>query len=327
MDPVLVRREKWIKDSAGEAAMGLNLRKPNRLRRGDVIGLVAPASPPLCWHRVEVGVRYLEGLGYHVKMGRHANARHGYLAGTDAQRAEDLNAMLRDRQVRAIFSLRGGYGSPRLLPWVDYAAARRDPKIVVGSSDLTGLQLALWRRAGLLTFSGPMLATDFGGELDPYTEEQFWGLVTSSRARGELRQSDGQVLTMLRPGRVEGRLLGGNLSLVISSLGTSYSPQYAGALLALEEVGEPLYRVDRMFTQLRNAGVLRRVGGLVLGQFTDCRLGDSSRPSLTQEQILEEVTQWVGGPVLGGLQYGHLPAKLTLPIGARARLDAGRGGW
>jgi muramoyltetrapeptide carboxypeptidase len=295
------------------------------LRRGDVIGLIAPASPPQSRQKVEAGVRYLEGMGYRVKLGRHVDAKHGYLAGTDAQRLEDLNGMIRDSTVRAIFAVRGGYGTPRLLPFIDYAAARRDPKIVVGSSDFTGLQLALWRRAGLVTFSGPMVSTDFGGAVDPYTEEQFWDLLTATRGRRWLRQPGGERLGMLRGGRVEGRLVGGNLSMVVSNLGTPYHPEYRGVLLVLEEVGEPLYRVDRMLTQLRNARVLERIGGLVFGEFTGCDSGPAGQPALTKRELFKEVSEWFSGPVAEGLAYGHVAAKLTLPIGGRVRLDAGRG--
>jgi muramoyltetrapeptide carboxypeptidase len=305
--------------------MGLTPRKGKRLRRGDVIGLVAPASPPRTRQRVEAGVRYLEALGYRVKLGRHVDAKRGYLAGSDGERLEDLNAMFRDRQVRAIFAVRGGYGSPRLLPFLDYAAVRRDPKILVGSSDVTGMQLALWRRARLLTFSGPMIETDFGGIRDPYMEETFWDMVTSSRRRRWMRQPAGQSLETLRRGRVEGRLLGGNLSLVVSNLGTPYHPQYQGALLVLEEVGEPLHRVDRMLTQLRNAGVLDRIGGLIFGQFTDCPPIDTDRLLLTKQRLFEDVAGWFSGPILEGLSYGHVTQKLTVPIGVQARLDAGRG--
>jgi muramoyltetrapeptide carboxypeptidase len=268
-------------------------------------------------------VRYLEALGYRVKLGRHLEAKHGYLAGADEARLEDLNAMFRDPQVRAIFAVRGGYGSPRLLPYIDYAAVRRDPKIVVGSSDLTALQLALWRRAGLLTFSGPMIETDFGGDRDPSMEETFWDLVTSSRRRRLIRQPAGHSMETLRSGRVEGRLLGGNLSLVVSTLGTPYHPQYEGALLVLEEVGEPLYRVDRMLTQLRNAGVLGRIGGLIFGQFTDCPPADNDRLSLTKQELFEDVAGWFSGPMLEGLSYGHVIRKITVPMGVQARLDAG----
>jgi muramoyltetrapeptide carboxypeptidase len=298
-------------------------RKGKRLRRGDVIGLVAPASPPRSRQKVEAGVRYLEGLGYRVKLGRNVDAKRGYLAGTDAQRLEDLNGMFRDRQVRAIFAMRGGYGSPRLLPFIDYAAVRRDPKVLVGMSDLTGLQLALWRRASLLTFSGPMLETDFGGVRDAYTEEMFWDLVTSNRRW--MGQPAGQRLRTLRPGRVEGRLLGGNLSLVVSNLGTPYHPQYQGALLFLEEIGEPLYRVDRMLTQLRNAGVMQRIGALICGQFTESPRSEGAQETLMKRQLWEEVASWFNGPMVDGLSYGHVTTKLTVPIGVQARLDTRRG--
>jgi muramoyltetrapeptide carboxypeptidase len=295
------------------------------LRRGDVIGLVAPASPPRSRQRVEAGVRYLEGLGYRVKLGRNVDAKHGYLAGTDAQRLEDLNGMFRDRQVRAIFAMRGGYGSPRLLPFIDYAVVRRDPKVLVGFSDLTGLQLALWRRARLVTFSGPMLETDFGGVRDAFTEEIFWDLVTSNRGRRWMGQPAGQRLKTLRSGRVEGRLLGGNLSLIVSNLGTPYHPQYQGALLFLEEIGEPLYRVDRMLTQLRNAGVLQRIGGLICGQVTESPRSNADQESLAKQQLWKEVADWFDGPMVEGLSYGHMTTKLTVPMGVQARLDASRG--
>jgi len=303
----------------------MNLLKPPRLRRGDVIGLIAPASPPPSAARVEVGVRYLEGLGYRVKLGRHVTARHGYLAGTDAQRLADLNAMLTDPQVRAVFALRGGYGTPRLLPSVDYRAVRRQPKIVVGSSDLTALQLALFRRTGLVTFSGPMVATDFGQPPDPYAEEHLWRLLTSNRPVGVLPNPPAEPAKSRRPGLVEGRLLGGNLSLLVSSLGTPFSPDYRGALLVLEDVGEQYHRLDRMFTQLRNAGILSRIAGLVLGRFTRCAPSNAREPYLTPGEMMDEVRTWFDAPVIEGLAYGHIAGKLTLPLGLSARLDAARG--
>ncbi len=303
----------------------MKLLKPPRLRKGDVIGLIAPASPPPSATRVEVGVHYLEGLGYRVKPGRHVAARHGYLAGTDAQRLEDLNAMLSDPQVRAIFALRGGYGTPRLLPFVDYRAVRRQPKIVVGFSDLTALQLALFRRTGLVSFSGPMVASDFGRAPDPFAEEHFWRLLTSNRPAGLLPNPPDEPLKSRRPGRVEGRLLGGNLSLLVSCLGTPFSPDYRGALLVLEDVGEQYHRLDRMFTQLRNAGILSRIAGLVLGRFTRCAPSNAREPYLTPSAMLDEALTWFGAPVIERLAYGHVARKLTLPLGLRARLDTAQG--
>jgi muramoyltetrapeptide carboxypeptidase len=270
-------------------------------------------------------VRYLEGLGYRVKVGLHVEARRGYLAGTDDQRVEDLNGMLRDRRVRAIFALRGGYGTPRLLPFVDYGAARRDPKIVVGYSDLTALQLALFRRAGLVSFSGPMLAGDFGKVPDPFTEENFWPLLTSTRRPGAMMQPVGCPLVSRRAGRAEGRILGGNLSLVASVLGTRFGPDYRGSLLVLEDVGERWHRLDRMFAQLRNAGILDRIAGLVLGRFTRCVNWDGRHSVLTEREVLGDVCSWAKVPAVEGFQYGHVAAKLTVPLGVMGRVDAGRG--
>jgi muramoyltetrapeptide carboxypeptidase len=303
----------------------MTIRKPPRLRPGDVIGLVSPASPPLPTDKIEKGTRYLEGLGYRVKLGQHVAAQHGYFAGSDAERVSDLNAMLHDPQVNAIFAVRGGYGSPRLLPFVDYRAARRRPKILVGFSDITALQLALFRRAGLVTFSGALPGVEFWQKPDPYTEEHFWRLLTSPRRIGQLPGPGKQPLHSRIPGRAQGPLLGGNLSLVMSNLGTPFSPDYRRAILVLEDVGEDFHRIDRMFTQLRNAGILERISGLVLGQFTHCQPSDSSKPHLTLSEILIEMLGWTNIPAVEGLQYGHLARKLTLPIGLCARLDADRG--
>lgn len=303
----------------------MKILKAPRLRRGDLIGLVAPASPPLDWTHVERGVRYLESLGYRTRLGPHLQARHGYLAGTDLQRAADFNAFLRDPQVRAIFAVRGGYGTPRLLPLIDYGAARRDPKIVVGYSDITALQMALWRRAGLVTFAGPMLVADLAGHRDPFAEEQFWRLLTSTGRVGELPQPEGAPLRQRHAGKAEGRLLGTNLSLLCASLGTPFSPDYRQALLVLEDVGEQLHRLDRMLTQLRNAGVLRRLSGLILGAFTKCVPNDRTRPFLSQAEIFADMLQWCPQPAVDRFAFGHVATKVTVPLGCLARLDADRG--
>jgi len=303
----------------------MNILKPPRLRRADVIGLISPASPPLPAEKIEKGARYLEGLGYRVKLGEHVAAQHGFFAGTDAQRLSDLNAMLNDPQIKAIFAIRGGYGSPRLLPFVDYRAVRRRPKIIVGFSDVTALQLALLRRTGLITFSGPLPGVEFWQKPDPYTEEHFWRLLTSTRRVGPLPNPRNEPSHSRIPGRAEGRLLGGNLSLLVSNLGTRFSPDYRGTILVLEDVGEHFHRIDRMFTQLRNAGILDQINGLVLGHFTNCKASDSAKPHLKLNEIIEEVLSWLNVPVVEGFQYGHVARKLTVPFGLRARLDAGRG--
>lgn len=302
----------------------MDLLKPPRLRKGDLIGLVSPASTPTPHEKIEQSVRYLETLGYRVAVGQHVEAVHGYLAGTDAQRASDLNAMIRDARVRAVFALRGGYGTPRLLSLIDYAALRREPKIISGFSDITALQLAIFRKCGLVTFSGPMPAVEFWKNPDPFTEENFWRMLTSGKKVGLLKNSAEAALEELAAGGAEGVLLGGNLSLVATCIGTRFLPNTRGTVLVLEEVDEAPYRVDRLLTQLMNSGMTARVNGLVFGQFTRCEAKDAAKPSFTCAQVLREFAERLSCPTLANFEYGHVPRKLTVPFGLRARLDSRR---
>lgn len=302
----------------------MTIVKPPRLRKGDLIGLISPASTPSASEKIEKAVVYLEQLGYRVTVGKHAMSLHGYLAGTDEERVGDLNEMLRDRAVRAIVAIRGGYGTPRLLTMVDYRAAKRDPKIIVGYSDLTALQLALLRRIGLVTFSGPMAGVEMWNSIDPFTEENFWRIITSHAKVGPLRNPEGEPLVAINRGNASGRLIGGNLSLLLSTFGTSFQPDLRKVVLVLEDVDEAPHRVDRMFAQLRNAGVFDRISGLVLGKFTDCVPSDPSKPHLTIEQVLEEAARSIRKPILVNFQYGHIPRKVTLPFGLRTRIDTQR---
>ena len=298
--------------------------KPRALRPGDLIGLVSPASPIADTSRIDRAIRYLESLGYRVRTGDHSTDSHGYLAGTDRDRAADLHAMFADRAVRAIFCIRGGYGAPRLLPYLNYRLIRNNPKIFSGYSDITALALALWRKAGLVTFHGPMAGVDLAGAPDPFTEEMFWGMLTSRTKRGAITLP-GTPPAGLAPGRASGRLLGGNLALVVSLLGTPFMPDLRSAVLFLEDITEEPYRIDRMLTQLRNAGILRRSAAVLTGQFTDCVPQDTSKPSLTLEEILAETAALSGRPFLAGLPFGHESPKMTLPVGLRVRIDADAG--
>ena len=299
--------------------------KPPRLRKGDLIGIISPASPPSAQEKIEKGVQYLEHLGYRVKVGQHVMAQHGYLAGTDEQRVGDLNSMLRDPAVKAVFAVRGGYGTPRLLHLVDYSAVRRNPKIVVGYSDLTALQLALFRKTGLVTVSGPMVGVEMWDNIDPYTEEHFWRIVTSPARIGTLHNPDNETLISLNRGRASGILIGGNLALLASLLATPYLPNLRNALLVLEDVDEAPHRIDRMFAQLHLAGITQSIAALILGKFTDCVPSDPSKPHLTTEQVLQDAVRRVTCPVLMNLQYGHIGKKLTLPLGLQAVVDSRSG--
>ena len=299
--------------------------KPRKLRKRDIIGLVAPASPPSDPEKIDRGVRYLESIGYRVKVGKHARNVYGYLAGTDEQRAEDVNAMFRDSSVKAIFVVRGGYGLHRILHQLDYRSIARNPKIVVGYSDLTALQLALWRKIGLVTFSGPMVAVEMYEGMEPFTEEHFWTVLTSTTKLGTLPAPAGESIRSMRSGKATGTLLGGNLSVLCALTGTPFCPTWKQALLVLEEVGEEPYRIDRMLMHLLHAKVLSSVKGLAFGRFIDCQPQDASKPHLTVEQVLDHVTRDLNFPVVANLAYGHLPRKVTLPWGLRARIDGDRG--
>jgi muramoyltetrapeptide carboxypeptidase len=298
--------------------------KPRRLRAGDLIGLVSPASPIADPTRIDKGVRYLESLGYRVEVAPSVLKNHGYLAGTDEERAGDLHAFFRRKEVRAIMCIRGGYGTPRLLRLINYRLIASNPKIFVGYSDLTALQLAIWRRTGLVQFHGPMVGVDMADPMDAFTEGLFWQAVTSTAAAGAIPIPDPQPAPLTK-GKARGRLLGGNLALLVSSMGTRYFPDLRGSLLYLEDIGEEPYRVDRMLFQLLNAGILGDVAGVLTGQFSDCAPKDATKPSFSVDEVFRQMADLTDRPFLTGLPFGHEARKMTIPVGIMARMDAARG--
>jgi len=299
----------------------MNIIKPPRLRKGDLIGLIAPASTPSSEEKIYKGAEYLEKSGYRVKYGKHIRTVYGYLAGSDNERSADFNEMVHDNTVKAIFAVRGGYGTPRILQMIDYHALKTNPKIIVGYSDLTALQLAIFRKIGLITFSGPMTGSDMWKDFDPYTEEHFWRLLTSNKKIGQINNPADEPLVILRHGKATGQLVGGNLSLLACLMGTPFQPPMKDAILFLEDVDESPHRIDRILAQLFNAGVLQKLEALIFGKFTDCISGNPSDPSLTIDQVQEEFALKVKCPVLTNFQYGHIPRKLTVPIGLKSRID------
>ena len=228
----------------------MHIVKPKRLKIGDLIGIISPASAPNDLFKIEKGVNYLEGLGYRVKVGKSSGISHGYLAGTDDQRIKDLHDMFSDKEVQAIICTRGGYGSPRLVDKIDYKIIARNPKIFVGYSDITALQMAFLEKTGLLTFAGPMLAVDLYNSISPFTEEMFWKLLTSNKKFGRIEFPGNEKIFPVVKGIAKGRLIGGNLATFLSLAGTQYLPDLKNKILLLEEVSEAPYRVDRMFNQL-----------------------------------------------------------------------------
>jgi len=290
---------------------------PRQLEPGDRLGVVACSGPPVT-ELLSEGLRFFEEKGFSVIEGRHLHQRNGYLAGTDGQRCEDLNSMLRAPDVRAILFARGGYGLMRLLDSVDHDAVMRDPKPLLGMSDVTALQLSLYSQCGLVTFAGPMIAGQVGQGLDPVSEASLIRALTG-RMEGHNLFADGRgSIRVLRHGRVAAPLVGGCLSLVTALLGTRHCPDYSGKALLLEDVNEAVYRVDRMLTQLKLAGILRDVEGVVLGYFDG---PDGEDIAEEVENIVLEMTAANPVPIVSGFPHGHRLPNLTIPIGITVELD------
>jgi muramoyltetrapeptide carboxypeptidase len=302
----------------------MGIIKPPRLRKGELIGLIAPASTPSSEEKILKGALYLEKMGYRVQCGRNVRTEYGYLAGGDDERSADFNAMVSNKNIKAIFAIRGGYGTPRLLQKIDYHALRKNPKIIVGYSDLTALQLAIFRKIGLITFSGPMTGVEMWRDFDPYTEEHFWRMLTSNKKIGVLNNPASEPLAILRHGQANGRLIGGNLSLLACLMGTPFLPVLRNSILIAEDVEESPHRIDRMLAQLLNAGILNNLQALIFGKFIDCTPSNPNDPHLTIDQVLEEYTHKIGCPVVANFQYGHIPRKLTVPFGLKASINTKR---
>jgi muramoyltetrapeptide carboxypeptidase len=291
------------------------LQKPPVLRRGDHIGLIAPASPPSN-DDFALAAAHVESLGLIPAFGKYVRERDGYLAGTDAQRADDFNAMARNPKVRGIVAIRGGYGTMRILELLDYAAIARDPKVVMGFSDLTALLNAIALKSRVVTFHGPVGAHGslWDGVARRYLEAALFS--------GEPYQLRFEGARPIVSGRARGTLAGGNLSLVASLAGTPYAVPATGSLFFLEETEEPPYRIDRMLTQLELAGTLPAARGVIFGRCTKC-IGDAPTPSA--EHVIEERLRRAGHPAIAGADVGHIARQWLLPIGVRAELDATSG--
>ncbi len=290
-------------------------RFPAPLHPGDRIVVLAPASAPREAYAFQRGLNALRATGYTIEVDYDAEARHGYLAAPDDQRLHAFNRALRRDDIRAILCVRGGYGALRLLARLDYDAARKHPKLLVGYSDVTALQWALHAQAGWTSLSGPVL-TEWH-KLDADATALFESLASGRRPES-LQQPSAQPLRSLTHGTAEGLLIGGNLSVCSRLVGTPYAPDLAGAILFLEDVGEAPYRVDRMLAHLSLAGWLDDLAGVVLGQFTT---GSVDGPSLTVDEVFQDYFADRPYPVATGLCYGHFMPRATIPIGVRARLD------
>jgi len=294
----------------------MSLHKPPRLRHGDLIGVISPAAA-VETEALRHGCEALERLGFAVRVGPHALDRQRFLAGTDQARASELTAMFRDPLVHAIFCSRAGYGSGRLLPFLDFPALSQTGKIFLGYSDVTLLLNAFVQQAGLVCFHGPLVADEFANGFSARALTHLLGLLTTGS--GEERIT---FPTVIHDGVAEGRLLGGCLSLLVTTLGTPFALETTGAILFIEDVGEKPYRIDRMLTQLKQAGRLDGLAGVLFGEMSGC-LGEHNDPTLLLS-IIADVFSDYSYPVGFGLPAGHGGENLVLPLGTRVQLDTGQ---
>ncbi len=304
------------------------LIRPPRLQSGQTIGLVAPSGAMPERMPLEAAIDTLTSLGFRIKEAPNLRARRGHFAGTDAQRAAGLNAMFADPEVHGILAITGGSGANRILPLLDYAQLRRTPKFVGGFSDITALLHAVHCRSGLVTFHCPAGASEW----NEFSWRHFKGVAMDATPvimrnepdKGALPAPREDRTLTIRSGLARGPLLGGNLAVLSSLCGSPYLRPFDGAILFLEEINEYIYRVDRMLSTLKLAGVLDRLSGVMLGAFTNCTPGDGFW-TLTLDEVFEDYFGGLGIPVYRGASFGHIRRKFTLPLGTQAEIDAGAG--
>jgi muramoyltetrapeptide carboxypeptidase len=301
------------------------LIKPPRLRPGDRVGLVSPATAAFETEPTEIWIEALESMGFKVVLGDNYYDRHGYFAGEDAARAGDINRFFADPGIRMIFA-RGGWGAPRILPLLDYDLIGANPKVLLGYSDATALITAVHARTGLVTFHGP-------SPLNNFSAQHFRRVVMNGEhytmsnptfiTENALVQTENRIRT-IRSGKTTGRILGGNLSLLTAITGTDYLPDWQDSILFIEDVDEAVYRIDRMMTELSLSGVLGKIKGFIFGRCTDCD-PSGGFGSLTMEEMLAEHIAPLGIPAFSGSMIGHIDEQFTIPLGIDVEMDADAG--
>ncbi|WP_370773142.1 LD-carboxypeptidase [Clostridium sp.] len=294
--------------------------KPKPLHQGDTVAIISPASPT-DKNLIDKCVDSLNTLGLKVVVGESCLSEHGFLSGTDDIRAKDINCMFADKNIKGIFALRGGYGCARLLNLIDFKLIKKNPKIFVGYSDITALHIAINQKSKLVTYHGPMISTELIKGLDEYTASYYKKFIFGNEKVEEIYNPEGYNLESINTGISSGQLIGGNLSLICSSLGTKYEINTKNKILFLEEVEEPPYKIDRMLTQLKQSGKLKDVNGIVLGTFTNC-IAPNTKKSLSLQDVFNEIILPLNKPTLSNLACGHCLPTLTLPLGSKVLLDA-----
>jgi muramoyltetrapeptide carboxypeptidase len=314
---------------AAQAQPAPPLLRARRLRAGDTIALINPSGAIYERAPYQIAAESLQALGFQVREAPNLRARYGHLAGSDALRAADVNAMFADPTVHGILAMTGGSGGGRMLPLVDYANIRRNPKFLGGFSDLTALINAVQVETGLVTFHCPLGVSEWNefsvGWLRAAVMEGQALTLANPVDRDDTPVARTGRITTLRGGRARGPLVGGNLAVLTALAGSAYWPRFDGAILFLEEVNEYIYRVDRMLSTLKLSGALDRVAGVVLGGFTNCGPGDGNYGTLTLDEVFDDYFKPLNVPVYGGALFGHIKRKFTLPVGLSVEMDADAG--
>lgn len=294
----------------------MNQVKPKRLGKGDTVGVIAPASPP----NEEIlrrGIDFLKDLGLNVKVGKHVSRINGYLAGSDEERLEDFHEMFADHEVKSIFCACGGFGTARIAEQIDYDLIKKHPKIFWGYSDITFLHTAIREKTGLVTFHGPMLASDIGKEdTHPLSKEGFLQLFEPTTL---IYTEQIAPLEVLVDGEARGEIVGGNLSLLVSTLGTAFEMDAKGKLLLIEDVNEEPRSVDRMLNQLYMAGKLTDASGILIGDFCDCT--PKRNLSLSLSEVISHYVQLANKPAIKGFLMGHCNPHISIPFGVKASMN------
>lgn len=288
----------------------------NKINIGSTIGIISPASPEIP-ENIKSGIDFLKNSGFTVKEGKHIYDKWGYLAGTDKDRACDLMSMFMDDEVDMILCIRGGYGTMRILPLIDFEIIRTHPKILAGFSDITTLLNSIYQRCNLITFHSPMCTSNFE---DNITLDSFINTLTQGNLPYSIKNPKDMELECFNIGDSSGQLVGGNLSLICSTVGTPYAIETTDNILFIEDVGVNPYEIDRMLTQLLLSDKLQVCSGIIIGQFTNCQLRHYER-SLTIDEVINDRILNLGIPTFVNLASGHSYPKLTLPIGAKASLN------
>ncbi|HLO86499.1 MAG TPA: LD-carboxypeptidase [Nostocaceae cyanobacterium] len=294
--------------------------KPPRLQIGDTVGLIAPASI-VDAEDIDTAKKSLENLGLKIRTGKHILDRYGYLAGTDANRAQDINTMFADNSVKAIIAVRGGWGCNRILPLLNYPLIRSHPKIIIGYSDITSLLLAINSRSRLITFHGPVATSTWNQFSTDYFQQILFNGETVTMQN--LPSEEGKI-NVITPGIATGKIIGGNLSVLAAMLGSNYLPPWRKSILFVEDIGEDIYRIDRMLTQLKTAGILNQISGFIFGQCTNCK-SDEGEPSFTLMEVLKDHIQPLNIPAWYGAMIGHIKDKFTVPVGLDVEINAEKG--